>query len=123
MDEYRHIIMGAIANLMETEVEIPRYGLVLKPWDSWAENQNPIWWRAYNGVKHRRHERYAEANLKNALNSVCGLFLFLFFLYRAQATAGELGPNPSMLRLGRPFRTDHPFWGETAKIIYFLDTR
>jgi hypothetical protein len=122
MDEYRKIIMGAITNLMEAEVEVPRYGLVLNPWDSWRETQNPMWWRAYNGVKHRRHERYADANLKNALNSVCGLFLLLLFLYRKQASAGELVPNPAILRLGKPFKTDRVFWGETGNFVYFLDS-
>lgn len=103
------------------EVEIPRYGLALKPWDNWHENENPHWWHAYNAVKHQRHERYSEANLKNALSSVCGLFLLLLFLYQEQAEAGELVPNPTMLRLGMPFKTDRVFWGETGNFVYFLD--
>jgi len=123
MDDYRLVIVEAMPILGDAEVEIPRYGLTLRPWDNWRENRNPDWWRAYNAVKHQRHERYSEANLKNILNSVCGLFLLLLFLYREQAAAGELVPNPVMLRLGMPFKTDRVFWGETGNFTYFLDNR
>ncbi len=123
MDDYRLAIVEAMPILGDAEVEIPRYGLTLRPWDNWRENRNPDWWRAYNAVKHQRHERYSEANLKNILNSVCGLFLLLLFLYREQAAAGELVPNPVMLRLGMPFKTDRVFWGETGNFTYFLDNR
>ncbi len=74
MDDYRLTIVGAKTILRDAAVEIPRYGLALSPWDNWRENRNPDWWRAYNSVKHQRHERYSEANLKNTLNSVCGYF-------------------------------------------------
>jgi hypothetical protein len=74
-------------------------------------------------VKNQRHERYAEANLENALNSVCGLFLLILFLYKQQAGAGELVPNPTMLRLGKPFKADRVFWGETGNFVYILDSR
>ena len=121
MDDYRLTIVGAKTILRDAEVEIPRYGLALRPWDNWRENRNPDWWRAYNSVKHQRHERYSEANLKNTLNSVCGLFLLLLFLYREQAAVGELVPNPVMLRLGLPFKTDRVFWGETGNFTYLLD--
>lgn len=123
MYDYRLTISGARPILSDAEVEIPRYGLALKSWDNWRENEDPHWWRAYNAVKHQRHERYPEANLKNTLNSVCGLFLLLLFLYREQAAAGELVPNPIMLRLGMPFKTDRVFWGETGNFTYFLDNR
>ncbi|MCS6290842.1 MAG: hypothetical protein H8K10_17930 [Nitrospira sp.] len=123
MDGYRCTIIGAKPILGDTEVEIPRYGLMLRPWDNWRENRSPDWWRAYNAVKHQRHERYSEANLKNTLNSVCGLFLLLLFLYRKQAEAGELMPNPVMLRLGMPFKTDRVFWGEVGNFTYFLNSR
>lgn len=123
MDDYRLTLVGAKPILRDAEVEIPRYGLRLRPWDNWRENRNPDWWRAYNAVKHHRHERYSEANLKNTLNSVCGLFLLLLFLYREQAAAGGLVPNPVMLRLGMPFKTDRVFWGETGNFTYSLDSQ
>jgi hypothetical protein len=62
----------------------------------------PDWWRAYNEVKHHRHERYNSANLKNALNAVADLFLIALFHYNEEAISGQLMPNPVLFRLGEP---------------------
>jgi hypothetical protein len=47
------------------------------------------------------------------------LFLLVLFLYREEASAGELVPNPAMLRLGKPFKTDRVFWGEPGILSIF----
>jgi hypothetical protein len=37
--------------------------------------------------------------LKNALNSVAGLFVMVLYLYRDKARLGELSPSPQLLRV------------------------
>ena len=121
IDHYRQIIKPHTPVLTMTHVEIPRHGLTLNPWASWAEDLNPDWWKAYNSVKHRRSDHFHDANLKNTLNSVAGLFVILLFFHREQAAAGELTPNPSMLRLGAPVARDSLFWSHTGTFVYRLN--
>jgi hypothetical protein len=121
MNGYRDILWQELPVLAEAHVNIPRHGLVLKPWENLRESSSPDWWRAYNEVKHERHERYRSANLKNTLNSIGGLFLLLLFFYREQALLGHLKPNPSMLRLGPPLGDDSLFWDPSKAFVYRLD--
>ncbi|MGE0645451.1 MAG: hypothetical protein AB7P24_17470 [Nitrospira sp.] len=106
MDQYRTKLMGHRPEIAQSMVLIPKFGLSLSPWKCWANNQNPVWWRAYNKVKHERHVHFPEANLKNALNSVAGLFSLLLFHYRKEAHDGALSPDPILYRAGAPFRVD-----------------
>ena len=81
------------------EVLAPRYGMKLRPWDNWTQPQGvPNWWTAYNKIKHHRHTEYHQANLKNVLNAVAGLFVACLYLYHDKAENGELIPSPSILR-------------------------
>jgi hypothetical protein len=121
IDDYEEVIEVELQILIETHVDIPRHGLTLRPWGNWEDGKNPDWWRAYNNVKHSRHEHYRSANLKNALNAVSALFLLLLFFYREQATPARLGPNPSMLRLGAPLGDDSLFWDPGKALAYRLD--
>ena len=54
------------------------------------------------------HAEYHQANLKNALNSVAGLFVAVLHLYREKARAGELLPPAQLLRVA-----DKHFLGDT----------
>jgi hypothetical protein len=63
---------------------IPRYGLTLKPWISWTPNTPPLWWTAYNKVKHHRDTGFKQANLGNALNAVSALFSLTIYHYALQ---------------------------------------
>ncbi len=40
------------------------------------------------------------ANLKNALNAVCGLFVMVLYLYKEQAQAGDLRPPLTLIIAG-----------------------
>ena len=106
MDQYRTKLMEHRPEIAQSKVLIPKFGLSLSPWECWANNQNPVWWRAYNKVKHERHVHFSEANLKNALNSVAGLFSLLLFHYRQEAHDGALSPDPILFRAGAPFQVD-----------------
>ena len=98
--EYRDEIKSAYPQIPNFKVLIPRYGLTLMPWDNWNEGQGvPFWWTAYNKIKHQRDTEYHRGNLKNALNSVAGLFVMVLHLYREKANNGELVPAPTLLRV------------------------
>lgn len=99
IDEYRSVITAAWPQFYAMCIDIPRFGLQLTPWEEWGrEGGVPLWWTAYNKVKHHRASDYDRAHLKNALNSVAGLFLVVVHLYREKAMRGELLPSPRLLR-------------------------
>ena len=97
---YREHIKVAYPNICDFEVILSRYGLTAKPWDKWNEDEGvPDWWTAYNKVKHRRQSEYHRANLKNAIDSVAGLFVMTLYFFREKANLGELMPAPQILRV------------------------
>lgn len=101
IDQYKAILATGRPNLESYPVQIRRYGLVLTPWSNWTSGTNPLWWRAYNDVKHERNNHYSKANLKNALNAVAGLFVMLIYAFPDEASNGQLVPIPSLFQ----FRT------------------
>lgn len=111
IDQYRAILKRHLPELVDMRVSIARYGLELKPWDNWSqEDLNPDWWRCYNNVKHERNAYYQQATLQNALNSMAALLCLLFHYYRfdvpeeplgtrAQRTMLDLKPDSALLEL------------------------
>jgi hypothetical protein len=102
INNYRNEILTAIPHFPDFEVIIPRFGLSLHPWENWHDVTNgvPLWWTAYNKVKHNRESHYDNANLKNALNAIAGLFVVVLYLYKNDAESGGLSPAPQLLQLG-----------------------
>jgi hypothetical protein len=102
INDYRNEITSAIPHIPNFEVLVPRFGLSLHPWDEWRDATAgvPLWWTAYNKVKHHRDSHYDYANLKNALNAIAGLFVVVLYLYKNDAESGGLSPAPQLLRLG-----------------------
>jgi hypothetical protein len=103
ISEYRKILKPAYPKIQEIKVLITRYGLKLEPWSNWKGNKTPDWWISYNKVKHERNKHFEQANLKNALNAVAGLFVLLLFLYRDDAVNGTLVPSPTLFRIDERF--------------------
>ncbi len=98
--QYREEIKPVYPDIPDFKILIPRHGLTLTPWDNWKEERGvPLWWTAYNKIKHRRDSEYHRGNLKNALNSVAGLFVMVLYLYREKANKGELTPPPKLIRV------------------------
>lgn len=99
INEYREAITTRFPRFSTMEVLIPRYGLTLKPWDEWGNKQNPAWWNEHQGVKHFRDQHFPDANLKNALHSLAGLFCLELYLYGSgpMARRDELEPWPQLL--------------------------
>jgi hypothetical protein len=116
IEKYRKEMLLTYPQIPDVRVLVPRFGLTLNPWEQWHENASPFWWRAYNNVKHRRHTHFAEANLKNSLNAVAGLFVLLLFFYREEGQNGLLIPDPAVFRAGPPFVVDHAFYAPHATI-------
>jgi len=101
---YRDEIKTAHPNIVDFEVIISRYGLSLRPWDKWKDSQGvPDWWTAYNKVKHHRETEYHRANLKNAIDSVAGLFVMTLYFYQEKANSGKLNPVPQILRVNAEY--------------------
>jgi len=121
MHKYETLLAEHLPLLGEARVTIPRHGLTFQPWTNLQVPSVPVWWKAYNEVKHQRHEKYTSANLKNALNAVAGLFLITLFHYNDEATSGQLKPNPALFRLGEPLGDDTLFWDSSKGIVYRLD--
>jgi hypothetical protein len=111
INAYREEITRDHPEIATVRVSIPKFGLSFHPWERWAHNENPAWWRAYNKVKHERHHHFSEASLKNTLNAVGGLFTLLLLYYSQQAQDGELSPDPVLFRVGPPFQVDRLAWG------------
>ena len=100
---YQAIIPIAYSYFANATVYIPRHApLKLCPWENWAKNQTPDWWRAHNDVKHDRHTHFSNATLKNALNAVAALLLAVIHLYPDAARGSMLAPNPKLFRVGDP---------------------
>lgn len=117
--EYRKIICPTIPLIATTFASIPRFGLTLNPWEQWQQDSNPLWWKAYNNVKHHRNTNFQDASLKNALNSVAALFILLIFLYRKESRNAQLTPDPVLFQIGSPFTIGYPMYGPRA-IFYQL---
>jgi hypothetical protein len=99
INDYRNILHSNIKPLHELEILIPRYDLSFTPWDSWVSDKNPDWWKLYNKIKHQRDKFYKEANLKNALLSVSGLFCLVLYSYHEEARDNVLQPWPKLLTI------------------------
>jgi len=97
IDEYRIELLRQYPNIYKIEVQIPRYEKVLRPWDTWGTNINPDWWKSYNNVKHQRNIHEIEANQKNTIDSLAGLFGILLYLHQKDLYSADLSPFPQLL--------------------------
>jgi hypothetical protein len=95
IDNYRTTILPKLPELPGVQVEIPRNGISLSPWQEWANGKNPSWWGKYNEVKHKRHEVFEDANLENTLNALAGLLVMVGYFYGEDLARCWLSPSPS----------------------------
>jgi hypothetical protein len=119
--QYRDEIKKAYPQILDFEVLLSRYGLELKPWSNWQDPDGvPDWWTAYNKVKHYRDSEYHRANLKNAVNSVAGLFVMNLYFYKEKAELGELIPAPKLLRVTKAHFKGSYHGGPDLSFVYKL---
>ena len=121
INNYRDEIRMAYPGILNFEVMFPRHGLSLTPWNSWNDSDGvPVWWTAYNKIKHHRNTEYYRANLENALNAVGGLFVLVLYLYKEKAELGELGPSPKLLHVSEDRFRGISHAGFTLNFVYDL---
>lgn len=116
MHSYRKEISPACPEIAIAQVHLPKFGLSLNPWEQWSQQRNPLWWKAYNNVKHERHVHFSEASLKHSLNAVSGLLVVLLYFYREEGQNGGLVPDPKVFRAGMPFVIERQFYDPYATI-------
>jgi len=92
IDDYRNEIHARYPQLPIMRVLVPRYALAADPWAAWSEQHTPEWWQHHQKVKHERHAYFQEANLKNSLQSVAGLFCLVLYYYQPALYSGQLQP-------------------------------
>jgi len=117
INDYRETIKTTLPGLINDKGFINRYGLELQPWSNWNGEENPLWWRSYNNVKHQRDSHFNEANLKNTLNSVTGLSLVVLYYYREifseenahtfRDVTTRLRPQSSLIEFDDAYTYDH----------------
>jgi hypothetical protein len=119
--EYRNEITPAFPQLPQFKVSLLRFGLSLTPWAQWKKaNGVPLWWTAYNKIKHQRDSEYWQANLKNALNAVAGLFVIVLYPYKDKAQLEGLLPSPQLLRPEAKHYSGVSVGGFESGIVYTL---
>ncbi len=91
---YQQEIIRKHPKISEVVAFVPRYGLELRPFCAWKTGNIPNWWTAYTNIKHHRDSDYNQANLKNAIDSVAGLFFINLFFYHEKVRLISLRPHP-----------------------------
>lgn len=85
INEYGDVIKEKLNGLINEEVFISRYGMRSTPWLNWKKkDENPLWWRANNKIKHQRVSHFREANLKNAFNALGALLIVNVYYYKLE---------------------------------------
>ncbi len=80
--QYASIILKKYPSVVNVEMAINRYDLVVKPWDGWSNNGSPLWWQECNKIKHDRTANFDRANLLNAISAVTGLLSILLYYFK-----------------------------------------
>jgi len=97
MGECRKLIPVDLPEFPDWVVDVPRYGLQLKPWSAWREGRQTQWWRAYTGLKHDRSGAFTQANFGNVLEALTALFIAVL-LYLKSVGVDAIAPFPALLR-------------------------
>lgn len=102
-------------------VNIHRFGLQLRPWDTWTEGRAPLWWTAHTKVKHGRHSDFAEATLGNCINALAALYISIVHLHWEEAKDGLVG-IPQLFTIPKELGGGQR-WGEKghSQLFWFRD--
>ena len=106
---YMNTVKTHIPYFTNVIVNIPRLGIKnLTPWEQWDNSKSPLWWQAYNNVKHNRNLYFHEANIKNCLNAAAALYICVLILYKDKANSGKLPQLPKL------FNIEDQYFGGTS---------
>ena len=73
---YTPNILQHWSHIIQQKVDM--HGIELQPFIGWSQDPNyqaPHWWKPYNKVKHERISHVRDANLKNVINALAGLYV------------------------------------------------
>lgn len=98
--DYFEIISRHHGSLFTFEVQLPRWGISLVPWEQWQQTAPPDWWTSYNKVKHHRASHFHRANLQCTIEAVAAVFVLNVYAAPEAAREGTLKPIPSIFRPG-----------------------
>ncbi len=77
--DYHRIDQATRLSDFRVEIEIWRPSKkVIAPFSEWKKGPRLSWYKAYNDVKHNRHHRFHDANLENAVTSICAVAVILY---------------------------------------------
>lgn len=112
INDYRTAILGDLnygKKFYKQKVSIEKYGITAKsPWSNFGVGKNPDWWKSYNNIKHDRFNKFDEANLKNLINALSGLFVLVCFyvsdngnfgIYSAEADSFHINESTVLCKL------------------------
>jgi hypothetical protein len=81
----------------------------LSPFECWTpEHVGLPWYQSYNAVKHNRNAEFARANLRNARDAICGVFIIMARLGFLESIGGRMSAPGGMWQGIDRFR-DIPF--------------
>src|SRR5688572_27178177 len=65
INDYRKVIVPKLPAIPCIQMGIQWNPVRVKPWEAWGAPtpSNPVWWRAYNDVKHERNANFKSGNL------------------------------------------------------------
>ncbi len=72
---YKDIERDGKKILSNKEIRILSTDELLTPFKCWTDNGYPLWWKAYNNVKHQGFKNKIDGNLFNVIESLSALFL------------------------------------------------
>ncbi|XMO86402.1 hypothetical protein AAFN75_16570 [Algibacter sp. AS12] len=81
VNDYRKIIRENWSEIIGEKVSVGFHFFNLQPFKPWENNETPKWWKMHNKVKHERNTYFKEANLENARNAICALFICVNYYY------------------------------------------
>ncbi|MEA5050755.1 MAG: hypothetical protein VB021_04695 [Oscillospiraceae bacterium] len=77
--DYKQVILGKYPRIVDASVTISRLGRSITPFEKW-DSEKLSWWDAYTQVKHNRGKNFGDASYINAVLSLSGLYILIFYL-------------------------------------------
>lgn len=82
MEVLSSTLLKRFPHIHQARAEILNKHKMIYPFECWKDKSCELpWWKAYNMVKHYRHQNFSDATLENALNSVAALIILNSYLY------------------------------------------
>jgi hypothetical protein len=95
--DYRNVIEPALS-LSIFKIEDLQTQTTVLPFNEWAKQDSPSWWKDYNAVKHDRRNNYQKATLNNSIYSLAGLFTLNVYHYHRAVINADLWPESKFFK-------------------------